>query len=301
MFCHRVNDSFDACVHHSSSDGPQRTVSRVAVQQRSYGLFLLIACSRCSPALGIVSNVPGQCPTNVAKLMHQAQADGIDHCADDVCGPLPFSTATPSFLKRLSNACATVMATYRAFGAPATGFRTPSGAHRALPRTCAASHESIAPTNPVVIHRAGSSPFIMCTIPKAACSNLRKLLLVLLHYSPELPGPTPGSKITIDSSSVHKNMYPTIWHYHAPPPHTDLTGHLPSFVIARNPYIRLVSGFLDKMVVKGPGHDLWNLMVRCLLMSATIVTSLLLCARVIQLRGQRVRTTARCLVSWAIA
>lgn len=33
------------------------------------------------------------------------------------------------------------------------------------------------------------------------------------------------------------------------------------FVIGRNPYIRLVSGFLDKMVVSNDAHD-WRIMKR---------------------------------------
>lgn len=278
MSCHSVNVPSDACVHYSPSNGPQRTVPRAAILQRSYVLLMLIASSRCSPDLGIGPNVPGQCRKNIDKLVHQAQDDGMDHCADNVCGPLPFSSATPVFQERLSDSCAAVMAAYRAFGAPPTGFRTPSGVHPAAPHRCGASPEGVAPTNPVVIHRAGSSPFIMCTVPKAACSNLRKLLFVLLNFFPELPDSTPGNTIPVDPDNVHRNLYPTIWHYREPRPHADLTGLLPSFIVARNPYVRLVSGFLDKMVVKGPNHDLWNLQVCCLLLTVKTDAILLRCA-----------------------
>jgi Sulfotransferase family len=51
---------------------------------------------------------------------------------------------------------------------------------------------------------------------------------------------------------VHGNYYPTVWHYEQS--EGDLSGRLPSFIIGRNPYVRLVSGYLDKLA----GRDIWN-------------------------------------------
>ena len=65
---------------------------------------------------------------------------------------------------------------------------------------CASARASWSPTNPVVVHRAGALPFILGTVPKVACTNLRKLLLVLINYHPYKPQPLPGRKVPLDMS-----------------------------------------------------------------------------------------------------
>ena len=117
---------------------------------------------------------------------------------------------------------------------------------------CSTSPEASFATNPVVVESSGGqiANFAMCTVPKAGCTLVRTLLYALTRDT--------SRPVSFHSSTVHGEKYPTIWHYH---PNTDFPDTYPTFVVGRNPYIRLVSGFLDKMVISPEGHD-WVIMQR---------------------------------------
>jgi Sulfotransferase family len=97
--------------------------------------------------------------------------------------------------------------------------------------------------------------FIMCTVPKVACSSFRKLLNAVIRHPDK-----PAAKTWDQIMSAHFDIYPTVWHYQKR--HHNLTTTHPSFILGRNPYVRVLSGFLNKMVmdptVKEP-HDMYTL------------------------------------------
>jgi hypothetical protein len=194
-----------------------------------------------------------------------------------ICGSMRQLSYTPSssFKLRLSKECRAVMDSYRPMGAPRTGLPLPSAIdRRAEWRKCQKAEYAFLPTNPIIVQRPHVAPFAMCTVPKAACTSLRKLLYAIIHYNRDRPRPGAGFKMAL--SGYHSNVYPTIWHYNRTD--ADLSDRYPTFIIARNPYVRLVSGYLDKMVVKPEfraslnnthelaksweDHDWWNLQVQ---------------------------------------
>lgn len=206
-------------------------------------------------------------------------------------------------------------------------------------RPCAISASS-RPLNPVVISSNTTATFVLCTVPKAGCTNVRKLMHAIIsdpvHEATDAFGQFFGT---------HVATYPTIWHYGIPPTtqtsppvatppppptshrkllwpwsssglhklwqpeapessqtpettthaatfrrsansvhsmtarhapeHTPPTSQsapetatlppqipsaVPTFTIGRNPYIRVLSGFLDKMITNPGRHDAWTRM-----------------------------------------
>ena len=120
---------------------------------------------------------------------------------------------------------------------------------------CATSKRAWSPTSPVVVETPFTSSFIMCTVPKVACSSFRKLLNTVIR------SPDPAEASTWDQiMKAHFDFYPTVFHYKAPELHNLSQTH-PSFILGRSPYVRVLSGFLNKMVfdpnVKEP-HDMYN-------------------------------------------
>jgi Sulfotransferase family len=118
-------------------------------------------------------------------------------------------------------------------------------------------------TRPPRVQRAGAKPFALATIPKVGCSNLRKLLQVLIKDEPRRRALPPSHAWHIPSEEIHNIHLPTVWHYDHEP-RVDLSGRLPTFIVGRNPYVRLLSGFLDKMVFLSHGEDRYNRGVRTL-------------------------------------
>jgi Sulfotransferase family len=184
----------------------------------------------------------------------QARDNGSAVTCAPLCGPLPSARpGSAPFLQRLAPACAAAMARY------ATPAATPVGAiPAAAPKIdCAASYDAFGASNPVVVHRTGIDPFIIATVPKAGCTNLRKLVITLIKLMPKRAPQRlrPGSNVTAVPRLhylIHNARFPSIYHYELPP--GDLRPQLPSFIIGRNPYERLVSGFLDKMTTHHDGY-----------------------------------------------
>jgi Sulfotransferase family len=135
------------------------------------------------------------------------------------------------------------------------GFPQPPLARRPLRVLCAAARRAWFPTNPVVVETPHTSTFVMCTVPKVACSSFRKLLNTAIRY------PDPAAQKTWDQiMDAHLDTYPTVWHYRKR--HHNLTETHPSFTLGRNPYVRVLSGFLNKMVVDpnpSEPHDMYTL------------------------------------------
>ena len=91
------------------------------------------------------------------------------------------------------------------------------------------------PSEPVPIITPKSA-FTMCTIPKVACSQWRALLARLLNLT---------NSYKEDPEFPHLQIYPNLMH--------PLYGRFffeafPSIVFVRNPYVRFVSYYLDKVV-----------------------------------------------------
>eukprot|EP00892_Ulva_mutabilis_P001468 jgi/Ulvmu1/11321/UM074_0036.1 len=239
--------------------------------------------------------------------------------AESICGRLPPSPLPMS--SRLSPRCTTVLSTYRSSWAE-LGLSNFVTKHSARP--CKLADASRA-RSPVVVSSNSTATFVLCTVPKAGCTNLRKLLHAIIsdpeHDSTDAFGQFYGT---------HVASYPTVWHYDyprsepvppAPPkpnnssgnrrrsllnlllsardalwqPHTTTPGAasaqqtstltsatrtahstrtkrsisapettsspprvpvaVPTFIVGRNPYVRVLSGFLDKMVVNADRHD----------------------------------------------
>jgi Sulfotransferase family len=178
-----------------------------------------------------------------------------------LCGSLDQTLTGVRFMDRLSPSCKQVMAQYsnpdmrRQLKKSADNneeidesFQSNSREETQTPARTRSSTDS-APTNPVVVEQDDVANFVACTVPKAGCTLMRSLLYVLTR-------PVSGA-MSFTDMQVQTAQYPTVWHYNE---QTEPSDTYPTFVIGRNPYIRLVSGFLDKLVV-GDFHD-WVILRR---------------------------------------
>ena len=156
-------------------------------------------------------------------------------------------------------------------------------------RPCTSGAWTIGPTGPVLVsNREPIATFAMCTIPKVACTNFRKLLSLLIRYPDAMP---------TDSFEQFQNPhiweYPNVWHYKIPEPATisnetacgDASGSdaaacpqsapysararlpaaIPSFVVGRNPYI--------KVLFSGAIHDVSRSLEPCLRSDIALVSA----------------------------
>ena len=144
-----------------------------------------------------------------------------------VCGKLDHAAGEASFTDKLSERCRVAMGTYWATLPPDTGLINPAGWGK-----CATKQGSSTGSNPVVVASRNTSPFIMCTVPKAACTDQRKLLRALMvaprNSSWQMPATARGQAV-----HAHAGKYSTLWHYqHEAEP---LDDRFPSFVVGRNP------------------------------------------------------------------
>jgi hypothetical protein len=243
----------------------------------NYRVFERASCARVlrcvcvlAPLLVTLSlAVPSSdCLVNVDQVQALTGRRWLSSCRRPVCGSLDTSNISP-FMDRLSESCRAIMSRYsdpsmsrklmdrikKEEEHSVTSFPyAPSWfTERTQPwQRCSASPEASFATNPVIVQSSKSqfSNFAMCTVPKAGCTLVRTLLYVLTRGI--------SQPVSFHSSAVHGANYPTIWHYY---PKSDFPDTYPTFVVGRNPYIRLVSGFLDKMVIKPENHD-WVVMQR---------------------------------------
>ena len=174
----------------------------------------------------------------VEEAMYGEWLQQNQRCKKAVCGALqlPDASGPPesqSFLQRLSPQCQDVMKAYRRQDldarlglqfdedADAGGQSVKEGKRGPCPETRGAT----TPTNPVVVQADGVHSFVICTVPKSGCTNLRKLMHAVINN---------GQRTSARSLSVpgnpHRHDYATLWHYertHVPP---DV---YPSFIVGR--------------------------------------------------------------------
>ena len=213
-----------------------------------------------------------------------------------MCGRVPETEL--KFYERLSPQCGNLMEQYM------SKWSRMGVSNLVTPHPCTTSKKALGPHGPVLI----SSPhpiatFAMCTVPKIACTNFRKLLSTVMVH----PDPMPTDSFS-HFFNPHMWPYPTVWHYEpanasmqvntgdvpsrssfsAPTELSDsipmrlpssipdrlpgshleadvnistrekLPESVPSFIVGRNPYVRVLSGFLDKMVHDPLRHDQWT-------------------------------------------
>eukprot|EP00892_Ulva_mutabilis_P004683 jgi/Ulvmu1/2587/UM014_0038.1 len=198
-------------------------------------------------------------------------------CGDPICGEIPPSPL--NFTERLSPQCSALFDSYRS----SWSRMHLSNTVKPGDRLCSHSILARSPTNPVLMSAPNTATFLLCSVPKVGCTNLRKLLYAMLQESD-----APIRDAFTQFNSVHLPPYPTIWHYKLPHPDprnaltpADFEGNInttapepfapgvpsapprvpssiPSFVVGRNPYVRLVSGYLDKMVYNPQRYDQWT-------------------------------------------
>lgn len=156
-----------------------------------------------------------------------------------LCGSLDTDNHHLEFMDRLSPSCQAVMSRYKAAMSSLPAYLGPLARSDNLNRnklfpsadTCSRFKQAGSATNPVVVELETSAPFVMCTVPKAGCTLLRSLLYVLTRRSQD--------SVFFKNGHVHDAQYSTALHYHH---QSELPDTYPTFVVGRNPYIRLVSG-----------------------------------------------------------
>ena len=98
-----------------------------------------------------------------------------DGCVQPVCGSL--NTTSEPFEERLTQSCKAVLQKYTAKESSLSW--ATSSAYEEECETVASSQH---PTNPVVVQTGFTSNFGFCSVPKAACSQIRSLLFVVTRY-----------------------------------------------------------------------------------------------------------------------
>ena len=193
-------------------------------------------------------------------------------CQKRICGALP--PAPLDFRKRLSPQCSSLMSQYR------SDWSHEGLSNMLTPAPCTTQSWVMDATGPFLVsnEQRPIATFAMCTIPKVACTNFRKLLNTIIRH----PEPMPTDAFT-QFQSPHFWRYPSVFSYEPPfsnatpedsqsvcnawePPrhpaeYADrprLSPDMPSFIVGRNPYIKVLSGYLDKMVDNPKRNDQWT-------------------------------------------
>lgn len=215
-------------------------------------MFLLILIYILLQIVGIHAVSSNVCLSLIQKLQ-RAIDGGIAKCRPP-CGRLDTGDLfrrPVSFMDRLSPSCQAVLSRYSrtsrraeisqaSYGNASRYISTswPSMGPGAImsdggfPRLeCSNLHAAAYATNPVVVEVDDAANFAMCTVPKAGCTLFRSILYVLTRR--------PERSLSFRNGDVHTVDYPTgLFYEHQPA----LEDKYPTFVLGRNPYIRLVSG-----------------------------------------------------------
>lgn len=193
-------------------------------------------------------------------------------CQKRVCGALP--PAPLDFRERLSPQCSALMAQYR------SDWSHEGVSNMLTPSPCTTQEWVVNPTGPFLVSNEQHpvATFAMCTIPKVACTNFRKLLNTIIRH----PEPMPTDAFA-QFQDPHAWRYPSVFTYEPPASNTTraqrqaastewqlpeseagstdgprLPADMQSFIVGRNPYIKVLSGYLDKMVDNPKRHDQWT-------------------------------------------
>lgn len=201
-------------------------------------MFLLLFLGFVSQAGSVQAVSSRRCLELVDRLQLAVDSGRATKCRPP-CGSLDTRSHHLEFMDRLSQSCQAVMSRYTANKSSLPAYVVPLARSDNLQRiklfpfvdTCSRFKQAGLATNPVVVELARSAPFAMCTVPKAGCTLFRSLLYVLTRHSED--------KVSFKNSHVHGAQYPTALHYRY---QSELADSYPTFVVGRNPYIRLVSG-----------------------------------------------------------
>jgi Sulfotransferase family len=221
--------------------------------------FVIVACCLVLSLDAAVAISSRDCKAVIAKAFSKYKFnDDRSACHKAICGSLNVQTLRTPFMEKLSPKCQSVMQRYRkkqdqtwryGLTQQASGWPLLERMH------CSSSRDAWVATNPVVVESPASASFIMCTVPKVACSSFRKLINTIIRW------PDPPEASTWDQiMKAHFDYYPTVWHFRRRTPNLARTH--PSFTLGRNPYIRVLSGFLNKMVIDPTvkeDHDMYTL------------------------------------------
>lgn len=193
------------------------------------GVLLLLVVLVATPR---AEAVPSRLCRRLAERNTGAQqADRNRPCEPAVCGTLSDGASTTTFSSRLSESCAAEMSKYRT--APANGEwlvkRFPGSQDWREWSKCANGNSALQATNPVVINVRGLQPFMLCSVPKVACTNLRKLLQAILAKPGAPYDPDPDAQMHL----AHFGSFPTLWHYRRA--NAQVTDTFPSLTVGRNP------------------------------------------------------------------
>ena len=186
---------------------------------------LALATSLAQVAEHVDAAPSRNCMHYVTRALHSGQMT----CEDAVCGALRIPTDLRlTFTERLSDACKAQMDEYRLSNKTSRGEKLVAAQPGSKSKKCAADLGSANPNNPVVVQSGNAAPFMMCTIPKVACTNFRKLLRVLMLHPEPLPKGADEQMWP-----AHFGVFPTLWQYlHSTTPVSD---RYPSFILGRNP------------------------------------------------------------------
>ena len=129
-------------------------------------------------------------------------------CSKYMCGNVPKTEVI--FEERLSPQCSALMDEYKSTWSL-------NGLSNLMDtRPCTSSRWAIRPTGPILVsNKEPIATFAMCTMPKVACTNFRKLLSLLIRYPEAMP--TDSFE---QFQNPHTWAYPNVWHYNIPEPAT---------------------------------------------------------------------------------
>lgn len=180
-------DLYVACVNKPvarsfSSLVPRRLAGMLSTVAPSSILAFFLGCCLCLQQCSYASASlawTGQplssrnCVQRIASTKEQ-RGDG---CVTPVCGAL--NTTGDPFEEQLTPSCRAVLDKYAAKDLSLSWADSP-----ALDETpeCRTFPSSQYPTNPVVVQNKITSSFGFCSVPKAACSQIRSLLFVMTSY-----------------------------------------------------------------------------------------------------------------------
>lgn len=152
--------------------------TRRACPQRA----VLVAASLCLTLLQLTATCVALSSRDCKADVKARQARGEQICGEPLCGYLEVDQTNQTFLDRMSLECQALMWSYRDDTSPVLGVTG------AASRICATAKEASDPSNPVVIETEEVNNFMICTVPRAASTNLRLLLNMLIKL-PEEPRP----------------------------------------------------------------------------------------------------------------
>ena len=136
--------------------------------------MFLLQCSYVSANLSWTGAPMGS--RNCVKRIASTRDQMGGGCVQPVCGAL--NTTGDAFEERLTPSCKAVLQKYAAKDLSSSW----AVASHLYQQGCKTVGQSEHPTNPVVVQTKSTGNFAFCSVPKAACSQIRSLLFVITRY-----------------------------------------------------------------------------------------------------------------------